>query len=161
VRFGRLADVRLRFRLHLLVKNKRFSSSASRIRHRRLYFDNNVQLSLLYERRYQLKHFESIVHAFTTLYHRLRLWWFVKMRLTTSAFALKALTISLAVGSADAFWRMPCRSRSGLARVDPLVSFGTVSEHAHAIHGSSGMFTPPNAAISELQTRAQLRVQWI
>lgn len=38
----------------------------------------------------------------------------------------------------DAFWRMPCRARSGLARIDPLVSNGTVSEHAHAIHGSDG-----------------------
>ena len=65
-----------------------------------------------------------------------------KMRLTTSSPALKALTVSLAVGSVDAFWRMPCRSRSGLARIDPLVSFGTISEHAHAIHGSSGTFTP-------------------
>ncbi|CZR56548.1 related to glyoxal oxidase precursor [Phialocephala subalpina] len=41
----------------------------------------------------------------------------------------------------DAFWRMPCRSRSGLARIDPLVSNGTISEHAHAIHGSDGFST--------------------
>lgn len=37
---------------------------------------------------------------------------------------------------ADAFWRMPCRARSGLARIDPLVSNGTLSEHAHAISES-------------------------
>jgi hypothetical protein len=63
------------------------------------------------------------------------------MRFTTSSFAVKQLTLLLTVGSVNAFWRMPCRSRSGLARVDPLVSFGTTSEHAHVIHGSSGMFT--------------------
>ncbi|KAF8848098.1 hypothetical protein BDZ45DRAFT_698671 [Acephala macrosclerotiorum] len=40
---------------------------------------------------------------------------------------------------ADAFWRMPCRARSGLARIDPLVSNGTISEHAHALHGSDGL----------------------
>ncbi|KAF8855927.1 hypothetical protein BDZ45DRAFT_804554 [Acephala macrosclerotiorum] len=37
---------------------------------------------------------------------------------------------------AAAFWRMPCRARSGLARIDPLVSNGTLSEHAHAISES-------------------------
>jgi hypothetical protein len=41
-----------------------------------------------------------------------------------------------------AFWRMPCRTRSGLARIDPLVSNGSVSQHAHAIHGSSGKSSP-------------------
>jgi hypothetical protein len=71
------------------------------------------------------------------------------MRFTTSASALKALTLSLAIGSVKAFWRMPCRSRSGLARIDPLVSFGTASEHVHAIHGSSGTFTPHTAILHE------------
>jgi hypothetical protein len=33
---------------------------------------------------------------------------------------------------------MPCMSRSGLARLDPLISPGTTSQHVHAIHGSSG-----------------------
>jgi len=42
--------------------------------------------------------------------------------------------------SAHAFWRMPCK-RSGLARIDPLVSPGKASEHAHSGHGSSG-FSP-------------------
>jgi hypothetical protein len=66
------------------------------------------------------------------------------MHVTTS-FAVKALTLVLAAGSAQAFWRMPCRSRSGLARLDPLVSPGTVSQHAHAIHGSSGTsLLPPS-----------------
>ena len=41
------------------------------------------------------------------------------------------------VGSAHAFWRMECPGRVGLARIDPIVDPGTVSKHAHAIHGSS------------------------
>lgn len=50
-----------------------------------------------------------------------------------------ALAIILAlVSTSDAFWRMECRSRSGFAQIDPLVSFGEVSEHIHAIHGGSG-----------------------
>jgi len=51
---------------------------------------------------------------------------------------MQALLIIGLAASAEAFWRMPCRSRSGLARIDPLVSNGTISDHAHAIHGSDG-----------------------
>ena len=40
-------------------------------------------------------------------------------------------------GAANAFWRMPCRGRTGLARIDPIVDTGVVSTHAHAIHGGS------------------------
>ncbi|KAL1632592.1 hypothetical protein SLS56_003491 [Neofusicoccum ribis] len=40
-------------------------------------------------------------------------------------------------GAADAFWRMPCRGRTGLARIDPIVDTGEVSSHAHAIHGGN------------------------
>ncbi|RGP78004.1 glyoxal oxidase precursor [Fusarium longipes] len=42
------------------------------------------------------------------------------------------------VGSAHAFWRMECPGRVGLARLDPIIDPGTVSKHAHSIHGSSG-----------------------
>ncbi|KAF4339569.1 glyoxal oxidase precursor [Fusarium beomiforme] len=42
------------------------------------------------------------------------------------------------VGSAHAFWRMECPGRVGLARIDPIIDPGTVSKHAHSIHGSSG-----------------------
>ncbi|KAF2267280.1 hypothetical protein CC78DRAFT_457652 [Lojkania enalia] len=38
-------------------------------------------------------------------------------------------------GSADAFWRMRCPGRTGLARMDPLVEPGEIGSHAHAIHG--------------------------
>ncbi|GES58075.1 WSC-domain-containing protein [Aspergillus terreus] len=50
-----------------------------------------------------------------------------------------ALVMGLAAfsGMADAFWRLPCRGRSGLARVDPLMDPGKPSYHVHAVHGSS------------------------
>ena len=44
----------------------------------------------------------------------------------------------LAAPGADAFWRMECRGRSGLARIDPLVNPGAKSSHAHTIAGGSG-----------------------
>ncbi|KAF8848886.1 hypothetical protein BDZ45DRAFT_753337 [Acephala macrosclerotiorum] len=52
--------------------------------------------------------------------------------------AFQALVFTLFGLQVSAFWRMPYRARSGLARIDPFVSNGTISEHAHAIHGSSG-----------------------
>ncbi|KAM0191353.1 hypothetical protein ACHAPA_002138 [Fusarium lateritium] len=42
------------------------------------------------------------------------------------------------IGSAHAFWRMECPGRVGLARIDPIIDPGTISKHAHSIHGSSG-----------------------
>ncbi|KAL5350457.1 hypothetical protein ACLOAV_004025 [Pseudogymnoascus australis] len=49
-----------------------------------------------------------------------------------------ATAAAVLAGSADAFWRMECRGRSGLARLDPLVNPGVASTHAHTIFGSSG-----------------------
>ncbi|KAH7383534.1 hypothetical protein BKA64DRAFT_160850 [Cadophora sp. MPI-SDFR-AT-0126] len=61
------------------------------------------------------------------------------MRVSTNAPVLKAALVSvLAVGQVSAFWRMPCRARTGIARIDPLVTNGSVAEHVHAIHGSGG-----------------------
>ncbi|KAN0080785.1 protein of unknown function (DUF1996) domain containing protein [Elaphomyces granulatus] len=37
----------------------------------------------------------------------------------------------------EAFWRLPCRGRSGIARMDPIVQPGKISDHVHAIHGAS------------------------
>lgn len=54
---------------------------------------------------------------------------------------MQALLLGVFYTSVAAFWRMPCRARSGLARIDPLVSNGSVAEHAHAIHGSDGFST--------------------
>ncbi|KAB5563100.1 hypothetical protein GE09DRAFT_1056820 [Coniochaeta sp. 2T2.1] len=42
-------------------------------------------------------------------------------------------------GSAHAFWRMECKGRVGIARLDPIVNPGTVAQHVHAIHGSNGL----------------------
>ncbi|KAL2363450.1 hypothetical protein RJZ56_003620 [Blastomyces dermatitidis] len=47
--------------------------------------------------------------------------------------AVVAATISPAL----AFWRLPCRGRLGVARLDPLVNPGAISSHAHVIHGAS------------------------
>ncbi|KAL2760399.1 hypothetical protein ACRALDRAFT_1059783 [Sodiomyces alcalophilus JCM 7366] len=40
---------------------------------------------------------------------------------------------------AEAFFRMECQGRVGLARIDPIVSYGEPSQHLHSIHGSSGI----------------------
>lgn len=57
-----------------------------------------------------------------------------------SALPMRAGLVVLGLtGTASAFWRMECRSRSGLARIDPLINPGEISAHAHAIHGGSGM----------------------
>ena len=53
------------------------------------------------------------------------------------------INASVLVGAAaftsgvDAFWRLPCQSRSGLGRIDPIVDHGDVSAHVHAIHGGN------------------------
>ena len=45
--------------------------------------------------------------------------------------------VALLSGAADAFWRMECKSRLGLARLDPVVEPDEVASHAHVIHGGS------------------------
>jgi Domain of unknown function (DUF1996) len=40
-----------------------------------------------------------------------------------------------------AFWRLPCPRQIGLARVDPLLAAGAISEHAHTIHGGNSKYT--------------------
>ncbi|KAF2743198.1 hypothetical protein M011DRAFT_471558 [Sporormia fimetaria CBS 119925] len=37
----------------------------------------------------------------------------------------------------DAFWRMPCKTKTGVARIDPIVNPGEIAPHAHAIFGGS------------------------
>lgn len=50
---------------------------------------------------------------------------------------------------ANAFWRLPCRGRAGVARLDPLVNPGGLSYHVHTIQGSGSelkldaSFIPP------------------
>ncbi|KAM0280472.1 hypothetical protein ACHAQH_004051 [Verticillium albo-atrum] len=52
-----------------------------------------------------------------------------------SSFAPSAV---LMAAGADAFFRMECQGRVGLARIDPMISPGEPSRHIHSIHGSSG-----------------------
>ncbi|KAF2008331.1 hypothetical protein BU24DRAFT_360606 [Aaosphaeria arxii CBS 175.79] len=47
-----------------------------------------------------------------------------------------------------AFWRLPCYSRLGVYRIDPIVSPGKPSEHAHVLHGANGLHF--NASYSDL-----------
>ncbi|KAK5119867.1 hypothetical protein LTR85_007193 [Meristemomyces frigidus] len=49
--------------------------------------------------------------------------------------AFIALTL---VSSVTAFWRMPCRSQTGKARIDPIIDPGEISGHVHTIHGGGG-----------------------
>ncbi|KAH6626243.1 hypothetical protein B0J18DRAFT_476939 [Chaetomium sp. MPI-SDFR-AT-0129] len=48
-----------------------------------------------------------------------------------------SLAILASLSGVSAFWRMECRGRAGLARIDPLMNPGGPAQHAHAIHGSS------------------------
>ncbi|KAH6655168.1 hypothetical protein BKA67DRAFT_534104 [Truncatella angustata] len=48
-----------------------------------------------------------------------------------------SLVVLNALNGASAFWRMECRGRVALARIDPIMSLGSTAEHAHTIHGSS------------------------
>ncbi|KAH7000836.1 hypothetical protein B0J12DRAFT_756345 [Macrophomina phaseolina] len=40
-----------------------------------------------------------------------------------ASFTLVALSLCAFAGSCEAFWRMPCRTRTGLARMDPIIFF--------------------------------------
>jgi len=51
-----------------------------------------------------------------------------------------SVAAALLAGAADAFWRMPCHSRTALARLDPIVDKGIASTHVHAIHGGSSKY---------------------
>lgn len=53
--------------------------------------------------------------------------------------ATTAATALALFGPAEAFWRMPCRSQTGIGRIDPIVDPGEVSSHVHTIHGGGGM----------------------
>ncbi|KAI5297576.1 hypothetical protein KEM55_004506 [Ascosphaera atra] len=56
--------------------------------------------------------------------------------LNTATAVLAALS---SIDSADAFWRLPCRGRSGVARIDPIVDPGKPAGHVHSLHGSGGL----------------------
>ncbi|KAI1843964.1 hypothetical protein JX266_009830 [Neoarthrinium moseri] len=48
------------------------------------------------------------------------------------------LVLLNALSGVSAFWRMECRGRTTVSRMDPIVSLGTTAQHAHVVHGSSG-----------------------
>ncbi|KAI1617496.1 WSC domain-containing protein [Exophiala viscosa] len=54
--------------------------------------------------------------------------------------ALLAIFLSLSFGNVDAFWRMRCGTVQ-VGRVDPIISPGGVSGHAHTIAGASNINT--------------------
>ena len=45
------------------------------------------------------------------------------------------LHINVLSSVASAFWRLPCYARLGVFRIDPIVSEGRPSQHAHTLHG--------------------------
>lgn len=51
---------------------------------------------------------------------------------------LSVLALLSAVADVSAFWRMECRGRTGLARLDPIMDLGEIAPHIHTVHGSSG-----------------------
>ncbi|KAH8731733.1 hypothetical protein GQ44DRAFT_603215 [Phaeosphaeriaceae sp. PMI808] len=51
--------------------------------------------------------------------------------------ATLSAAVAILSGTTQAFWRMPCFSRTALARLDPIVDPGVVSSHSHTIHGGS------------------------
>ncbi|KAK2763125.1 hypothetical protein FQN54_009761 [Arachnomyces sp. PD_36] len=46
-----------------------------------------------------------------------------------------AAVLAATAAPASAFWRLPCMGDTGVARMDPLVNPGTISDHAHIVHG--------------------------
>ncbi|KAI2609230.1 hypothetical protein GGR54DRAFT_632982 [Hypoxylon sp. NC1633] len=55
-----------------------------------------------------------------------------------AAKTLFAVVLLGTFGHVTAFWRMECRGRTGLARIDPIMDAGVISPHIHTVHGSSG-----------------------
>ncbi|USW51813.1 hypothetical protein Slin15195_G051320 [Septoria linicola] len=46
-----------------------------------------------------------------------------------------SVTALALAGNAAAFWRMPCRSSTGIARIDPMVAPNDVADHSHIVFG--------------------------
>jgi len=87
---------------------------------------------------------DSIIYA--TASHtniHLNITFMLKMNFKNMIFVIVALLSLSSISSA--FWRLPCYSRSGLARLDPIVSPGGIASHVHAIHGGSN-FGPSTTA---------------
>jgi len=59
------------------------------------------------------------------------------MMVNINRFVKILLVLSSFYASTVAFWRLPCRGRAGLGRIDPLVDTGRIADHAHTIHGGN------------------------
>lgn len=57
--------------------------------------------------------------------------------------AVLGAVVTLLPAFSHAFWRLPCRGRTGVARLDPIVDPGEISDHAHAIHGGGSEYLAP------------------
>ena len=58
---------------------------------------------------------------------------------TTTNFTFAIVTVmTFFMGNVHAFWRLECEGSVGLARLDPLMNFGTAGDHVHSIKGGSG-----------------------
>jgi hypothetical protein len=51
-----------------------------------------------------------------------------------------AMVMIFMIGNVNAYWRLECDGSVGLARLDPLMNFGTAGDHVHSIKGGSGKF---------------------
>ncbi|KAJ9240277.1 hypothetical protein DTO169E5_4065 [Paecilomyces variotii] len=65
------------------------------------------------------------------------------MRASNWLNAALAAALTMNVDLVAGFWRLPCRGRSGAARVDPLMSPGEISQHVHVVAGGKNF--GPNA----------------
>ncbi|KAL8972761.1 MAG: hypothetical protein Q9183_000376 [Haloplaca sp. 2 TL-2023] len=62
--------------------------------------------------------------------------------------------VFLAASHVNAFWRLECDGSVGVARLDPLMDFGGLSGHVHAIKGASA-FTATSTAEDLLKSNCQ------
>ncbi|KAL8711751.1 MAG: hypothetical protein Q9220_003922 [cf. Caloplaca sp. 1 TL-2023] len=67
---------------------------------------------------------------------------------------LASATLALFTPAINAFWRLECDGSVGLARIDPLMDFGGLSDHVHTIKGGSA-FTATSTADDLLKSKCQ------
>lgn len=62
------------------------------------------------------------------------------MHIPISSYAAAAAALAFSIPAANAFWRLECDGSVGMARIDPLMDFGGLSDHVHTIKGGSGKY---------------------
>lgn len=62
----------------------------------------------------------------------------ISANMHTSLTSYAAAVLAISLPATNAFWRLECDGSVGLARVDPLMDFGGLSDHIHTIKGGSG-----------------------